>query len=152
VEDQIDEVASITDNDCKHSVERNLRLQRKTDAAKLGLRMPLWFRLLLRIPELPSALYLPAAVGLLCYSLLPMVIILGHLLAFVYIVSAVPFPWNYLCVAGVISPISIISLSTRAHVFWNYWKCVVTKNNLRELSIEQRIENYVALVSGKENA
>lgn len=151
MEDQMDEVASIVNDNCKCGSERNVGLQRETTAAELALKTPLWFRLLLKIPELPSIVYLPAVTGLLCYFLLPMIIIFGHLLAFLYIMSAVPFPWIYLCLAGIVLPLWIVSLSTKAHAFWNYWKCVVVRKNLREVNLEQQIEDYVALIKDKEN-
>ncbi len=151
MEDQIDEVASIVNDDYKHGSCRNTGLQYETNTTELALKTPLWFKLLLKIPELPSIVYLPAIMGLLCYFLLPMTIIFGCLLAFLYIVLAVPFPWTYLCLAGIVLPLLIVSLSVKAHAFWNYWKCMLAREGVQEVSLEQKIEDYVALLKGKQD-
>jgi hypothetical protein len=151
VEDQIDKVAPIVDNDHKHSSWRNIGLQFETNATELALTTPLWFRLLLKMPELPSILYLPDTMGLVCYFFLPMTIIFGFLLAFLYILLAVPFPWTYLCLAGIILPLLIVSLSVKAHAFWNYWRGMLAREGVQEASLEQKIEDYIALLNDKQN-
>jgi hypothetical protein len=151
VEDQIDEVASIVNNNCKHNSWCNTRLQYETNATELGLKTPLWFKLLLKMPELPSIVYLPAILGFLSYILLPTAIILGYLLAILYVVLIVPFPWIYLCFAGIVLPLLIVSLSVKAHAFWNYWEYMLARKGVQRVNLEQEIEDYVALIKGKQN-
>jgi hypothetical protein len=137
-----------SDSDCgKPCGDGMRRLRRETDATKLAVEQPLWFRLLLKIPELPSIVYMPDIAGLFCYFLLPAFIIGGYILAFLYIVFTVPFPWAYLCMAGIIAPLLIISLSAKAHAFWNYYKLVFGKARIWD--IDKAVEDYVALIRKK---
>jgi len=150
VEEQADKMASITVDDCHDNSGYSIRFQRETNATEMGIKKPFWFRLLLRIPELPSTVYMPAIAGLLCYFFLPTFIIGAYVLAFLYIILSVPYPWVYLCIAGIIMPSLIVSLSAKAHSFWNYWQCLTARKTSYTVTLEQAIEEYVALVKHEE--
>lgn len=150
MEEQADKMVAITANHCHDNSEHSIRLQRETNATELGIKKPFWFRLLLSIPELPSTVYMPAIAGLLCYFFLPTFIIGAYVLAFLYIMLSVPYPWVYLCIAGIITPSLIVSLSAKAHSFWNYWQYVIGRNERRQKTLEQAIDEYVALVKHEE--
>jgi len=151
VEEQADTMASIIVNHRHDNSRYSIRLQRKTNATELGIKRPLWFKFLLRIPELPPTVYMPAIVGLLCYFLLPTIIIGAYILAFLYILLSVPYPWIYPCIAGIVMPSLIISLSAKAHSFWNYWQCITARNTRCAVTLEQAIEEYVALVKSEKS-
>ena len=134
-----------------------------TDSGKLGdidtsvqtepsnVRLtPFWFRLLLKIPKLPSIIWMPATVGLLCYVFLPVFTIFGYILALLFVLR-LSFPWNWLCLAGIISPLTIVLLSVKAHAFWNNWSRLFKENGTHR-SLDEILEEYVTLVRGKRNS
>jgi hypothetical protein len=86
--------------------------------------------------ELPSIVYLPAVMGLLCYIILPMTIIFELLLASLYFALAVRFPWTYLYLAGISLPLSIVSLSVKAYAFWNYWRGMLAREGTQKVGLE----------------
>jgi len=112
--------------------------------AELILRKPWWFRLLLRIPRLPSIVWMPDIMGLFCYALFPMLIILSYIVAFIYIVFLVHSPVAFLLFTAILAPLLLISASAKAHEVWNYWQLLVGKGSVWDIS--KSVDEYVKLV------
>jgi len=145
VEDETCQISACNTDDCLSNRKRGSgRLLRQTDATELGIKPPWWFRLLLKIPELPSIVYMPAIAGLFCYFLLPMVILFGYVVALVYIVLLVHSPLVYLLLAAIVAPLWLITVSAKAHAFWNYWQLLSRKRFVWDT--DRTLEEYIALI------
>lgn len=112
--------------------------------AELALRKPWWFRLLLRIPRLPSIVWMPDIMGLFCYALFPMLIIVSYIVAFIYIVVLVHSPVVFLLFTAIMAPLLLISASAKAHAFWDYWQLLVEKRFFWDTS--KSLDEYIELL------
>ena len=143
-ENKSNKVFASNSDSSKPDTDKCMRLQRKTDATELALKKkPLWFRLLLAIPEL-SITWMPDFMGLFCYLLLPTIIILCHLVTFLYVIFLVPFPQVYLAIMGILFPLILFSASAKAHAFWNYWQLQIGKRFVWDT--DKALTEYIALI------
>ena len=124
------------------------RLLCQTVPTQLVLKHPLWFRLLLKVPQLPSIVWMPDLMGLLCYCILPAIIILGYIVIFVYSVLILQSPLVYLLLVAMISPLWLISMSAKAHAFLEHWQLLTEKRFVS--NPDTLLQEYVELVKKKE--
>ena len=143
VENKTNKVFASNSDSSKPDSDDYMRQQRKTDATELALKKSLWFRLLLAIPEL-SITWMPDFMGLFCYLLLPTIIILCHLVTFLYVIFLVPFPQVYLAIMGILFPLILFSASAKAHAFWNYWQLQIGKRFVWDT--DKALTEYIALI------
>ena len=149
VENQIDKGFASNTDSSKSDSDDCMRQQRKTDATELALRLPWWFRLLLKVPQLPSIMWLPDFTGLICYLMLPMAVLGSYIIAFVYIVLLVHSPLVYVLVTIAIFPLWLVATSAKAHVFWNYYQLLVER---RTWDIEKSLDEYIRMLKKKQSS
>lgn len=130
------------DSECSptHRISNSMRYLLKPNATELAVKTPFWFRALLAIPE-------PNIQSILGFFILPTIIITGYMMAVVYVAFTIHSALVWLILGCLMSPLIIVSASTKAHTAWRYIQNVMAQHTF---DFEAALVEYVALVKKKD--